>query len=564
MLLNLHVKNLALIDEADVYFNEGLNILTGETGAGKSIIIGSINLALGGKVSKDIIRESAEYALVELVFQLEDGALIDKIKALDVMVEEDRQIILSRKIMKGKSVSKVNGETVTASALKSIGELLIDIHGQHEHQSLLNKKKHLEILDEFAKKELGQLKDQLSKSYRSYLEIREEYENSILDEDQRARELAFAEFETGEIAAACLVPGEDKDLEAKHRRLLNGKKIMDAVKEAYNLSINDESDSAMIRIGRSVREIGSVVEYDSSLEGILSQLEEIDALLNDFSRDLTDYASQIDVDSDSFFETEERLNTIHHLKSKYGDTIEKVLAYQAEKEKRLEQLRDYEAYIEKLSNRLKKEEENLLQLSDRISEIRKGYALNLVESVREALVELNFLEVRFEMKFTRLDHFTANGTDEAEFMISTNPGEKLRPLGSVASGGELSRIMLAVKTVLADKDATDTLIFDEIDTGISGRTAQMVSEKLAVIGRAHQVICITHLPQIAAMADSHYAIEKNIKNNGTITSIRKLNDEEIIAELSRILGGASITDKVTQSAREMKELAAQKKAAMGI
>lgn len=564
MLLNLHVKNLALINEADVYFTEGLNILTGETGAGKSIIIGSINLALGGKVSKDIIRESEEYALVELVFQLDSRDQIEKIKALDVLVEDDSQVILSRKIMKGKSISKVNGETVTASALKSIGELLIDIHGQHEHQSLLNKKKHLEILDEFAKKELEELKRQLSRNYKTYLEAREEYENSVLDEEQRARELAFAEFEAGEIEGACLTPGEDKELEEKYRRLLNGKKITDAVREAYNLIAADDSEAAVSLIGRSVREISSVADYDGRLTEILTQIEEIDSLLNDFCRDLADYAGQIEVDADSFFQTEERLNIIHHMKSKYGDTIEKVLEYKEEKEKRLEQLRDYEAYTEKILARLKREEASLKDISDRISGIRKRYALNLVEQVKEALVELNFLEVRFEMRFSDIGHYTANGTDEAEFMISTNPGEKIRPLGSVASGGELSRIMLAIKTVLADKDATDTLIFDEIDTGISGRTAQMVSEKLAVIAKAHQVICITHLPQIAAMADSHYAIEKNVNNKGTITSIRKLNDEEIIVELSRLLGGATITDKVAQSAKEMKELATVKKAGNGL
>lgn len=554
MLLNLHVKNLALIEEADVYFTEGLNILTGETGAGKSIIIGSINLGLGGKIARDLIRESGDYALIELVFHLEDPMLIDKMKELDVFPEEG-QIILSRKIMKGKSVSKVNGEIVPTSTLKSIGELLIDIHGQHEHQSLLYKKNHLEILDEFVKKEILPLKQEVSSYYVEYISARKKLDEAMNDDDMREREISFIEFEVNEIAEASLIKGEDTELEIMHKRLINGKKISDTVKNVYGYTGYEETDTAGEQIGRALKELSTVTEYDNKLEELCTQLGDIDGLLNDFNRELSTYADTLNFSPESFKEMEERLDVINHLKSKYGQSIDSILMYKEKKEKRLEQLKNYEEYVESLQRKCKESEEKLKNASLKLSKIRKKYASKLVVKIKEGLVDLNFLDVEFDMVFGTLDHYTSNGIDDGEFMISTNPGEKIRPLKNVASGGELSRIMLAIKTVLADEDATGTLIFDEIDVGISGRTAQMVSEKLAVIGKNHQVICITHLPQIAAMADSHFAIEKNVIGNGTFTSIKKLNENEIIQELARILGGAKITETVLESAKEMKELA---------
>lgn len=554
MLLNLHVKNLALIEEADVYFAEGLNILTGETGAGKSIIIGSINLGLGGKISRDLIRESSEFAQVELVFHVEEPELIEKIKELDVIPEEG-QIILSRKIMKGKSISKVNGEIVPVSTLKTIGELLIDIHGQHEHQSLLYKKNHLEILDQFAKKEIQPLKKELTFLYAEYISHKKKLEDSMLNEENREREVSFTEFEVNEIIKAALVKGEDSELEDRHRRLIHGKKIAEVVRSVYHSTGYEETDAAGEQIGRSIRELSTVTEYDKNLEGLWSQLSDIDGLLGDFNRELMTYAETLDFSPESFREIEDRLDVINYLKSKYGPSIDRILDYKEKKEERLEQLKNYEDYVNSLKDKCMETEDKLKEISLKISNIRKKYASKLVVKIKEGLIDLNFLDVQFEMVFKNLDHYTNNGIDDGEFMISTNPGEKIRPLASVASGGELSRIMLAIKTVLADEDSTGTLIFDEIDVGISGRTAQMVSEKLAVIGKNHQVICITHLPQIAAMADSHFAIEKNVIKNETITSIKKLNENEIIEELARILGGAKITDTILESAKEMKELA---------
>ena len=552
MLVSLHVKNLALIEEAEVEFGPGLNILSGETGAGKSIIIGSINLALGEKVSKEMLRENAEYALVELIFKVENPQQQKLLEEMDIF-PEDGEIIMSRKITATRSVGKINSETVSASCMKAVAALLIDIHGQHEHQSLLHKKKHLEILDEYAKEELKEKKETLKACYQEYQKILEEKKQAVTDDVQRERELSFLEYEINEIQEAHLVVGEDETLESSYRKMTNSRKIMEAANVAHNLTGGD--GSATEQIGRALRELTSVAEYDSELEQIAEQIGEIDSLLNDFNRELAAYISNGEFDEETFFETEKRLDEVNHLKDKFGGSIEAVLKAQEEKEQRYQQLKDYEHYLEELAKREEKAEYALQKSCKEVSYIRKRYAEKLTKLVQDALVDLNFLDVTFTMAFQNTSNYTANGTDDAEFLISTNPGEPVKPLGKVASGGELSRIMLAIKTVLAESDQIETLIFDEIDSGISGRTAQMVAEKMNVIGKNHQVICITHLPQIAAMADQHFLISKNVVNQSTISNISRLKEKETIEELARMLGGVKVTDKVLESAKEMKELA---------
>ena len=557
MLQNLHVKNLALINETEVDFKEGLNILSGETGAGKSIIIGSINLALGEKVQKEMLRENADYALVELIFSVTDPRQKELLKELDVIPEND-QIILSRKIVNGRGVAKVNSESVPVSKMKAIASVLIDIHGQHEHQSLLSKRKHLEILDDYAKEELADWKQKVRASYQEYRRIEEELAHADVNEEERLRELSFLEYEVREIEEAGLEIGEDETLEANYRKFSNGKKIMEAVNGAYLLT-GSQDDSASELIGRAVRELGAGAAYDEQVKSLEEQLLQIDSLVNDFNREIAEYIDETEFDDETFYQMEKRLDEINHLKSKYGNSIASVLEAAEEKRERMAKLADYDAYLSRLKKQLECAREELDGYCEQVSKIRKKYAVTLTAAVTEALKDLNFLDVRFEMHFERTPDYTANGTDDAEFLISTNPGEPVKPLGKVASGGELSRIMLAIKTVLADNDAIETLIFDEIDSGISGRTAQMVSEKMNVLGRNHQIICITHLPQIAAMADAHYLIEKSVENQTTVSRIRELSGEEIIEELARMLGGVEITDKVRESAKEMKELARQKK-----
>ena len=555
MLQNLHVKNLALIDETEVEFGPGLNILSGETGAGKSIIIGSINLALGEKVQKEMLRDNGESALVELIFFVEDADTIEAIRALDIEMEDDT-VILSRKITGGRAIGRINGEAVSASKMKAVASLLIDIHGQHEHQSLLSKRKHLEILDTFAKESLGDKKEKLAQCYQEYRKLKDELEHANLDGEERARELSFLEYEVKEIEDAQLTVGEDEELEAVFRKYSNGKKIMDAV-GAANAATSEDDESASERIGRALRELSSVSAYDERVKEMEEQLTEIDNLLSDFNHELASYLSDEEFDEETFYETEKRLDLINHLKSKYGNTIADILKYGEEKAERITVLNDYDAYLAGLQKNVSEKEKQLEQLSRKVSDIRKKESKKLTESIKNALLDLNFLDVQFMMEFAETD-YTANGIDDAQFLISTNPGEPVKPLGKVASGGELSRIMLAIKTVMAS-DKIGTLIFDEIDSGISGRTAQMVSEKMNALGRSHQIICITHLPQIAAMADSHFLIEKSVENQATVSKIHKLTDEESVEELARMLGGVEITDTVLENAREMKQMAYMKK-----
>lgn len=558
MLTHLHVKNLALIEEAEIDFSEGLNILTGETGAGKSIVIGSVGLALGDKLSRDMIREGADYGLVELVFQVSRESQRKRLLELGVVPEED-QVIISRKILDKRSMNRINGETVSLSQLKETASVLIDIHGQHEHQSLLQKKKHLEILDEFSKEELEPVKAELVKAYHRFKELSKKQEEAKLDEESRLREISLLEFQLDEIEKAGIVIGEDEELEQQYRRMTHGKRIMEAAGAAYGMTGYEEPQAAGGMIGHALRELQSVASYDEELSPLLEQLSDIDGLLNDFNRDMAEYLTSLEFSEETFYQTEERLNLLNQLKAKYGKTLEQVLAWQEESRERLRQLLDYDAYLLKLKEELEATEEELSKLCDQATRIRKKEAEKLCRKIREHLVDLNFLDVSFEMQFEALPGYTALGRDDVEFLISVNPGEPMRPLMKIASGGELSRIMLAIKTVLADKDDIDAVIFDEIDVGISGRTAQRVSEKMMLIGKTRQVICITHLAQIAAMADSHYRIEKLVNNGETRTQIRKLKKEEEIEELARILGGAKITDAVMKNAEEMKALADAKK-----
>ncbi len=553
MLHNLYVKNLALIDEMEVEFHKGLNILTGETGAGKSIILGSINLALGGRYSSDMLRNEEEAGYVELTFFVENESQIQLLKEMDVIPEEG-VVTLSRKLIGKRSVSKINGESVSISQLKEAAGILIDIHGQHEHQSLLYKKNHLTILDAFAKDEIKDVKTSVSEAYLVYKKYKEELESANFDEKERNKEMGFLEFEIHEIQSANLKEQEDELLEEQYRRMVNGQKIIGNLEEAYSYTARSNS-SASDSLSRAIYCLQEAAKYDEYANDLYNQLSEVDSLLNDFNRELSVYSESFDFSEEEFYEVENRLNEINRLKSKYGNSIEEILAYCEEKEETLIKLRDYDAYLENLRENLKNAELNVDTISAKLSALRKEASERLTIAIRDGLLDLNFLDVKFEMVFTKMDHYTSNGIDEVEFMISMNPGEPVRSLGDVASGGELSRIMLAIKTVMAEKDQIETLIFDEIDVGISGRTAQKVSEKMAVIGRNHQVICITHLAQIAAMADSHYLIEKNVIGGKTKTTISLLDSESEVVELARILGGAEITDTVMKSAAEMKQLA---------
>lgn len=546
---------MALIDEVEIELQSGLNILTGETGAGKSIIIDSIGFALGEKADKNLVRNPDEASLVELTFVEENKTILHALSEAQIEVE-DGVIILSRKISNGRTIAKINGESVPASKLKEIASLLIDIHGQHEHQSLLHASKHLNFLDEFAKNEIGTLKDELAKAYTSYRQIQKELEEGSLDQESRARELSLLEYELHEIESANLKTGEDEELETEYRKIGNSKKIIEALQEVSQLMGERGAADA---VARSVRELMSVSALDEDMGSLCDQISDIEQLISDFGRDLSGYIDALEYDEERVSFVETRLDELNHLKAKYGTSIDAVIASMQERQQRIDKLLNYAEYEQNLKAEYEKARQDLEGLCQRLSDIRHAAGEQFKQQMVAALSDLNFLDVRFDLDFQRLDHFTGDGFESMEFLISTNPGAPLRKLKDIASGGELSRIMLAFKSILASQDEIDTLIFDEIDTGISGRTAQMVSEKMNVIAKNHQVICITHLPQIAAMADAHFFIEKNVIDNSTVTDIHLLDQEESIAELGRMLGGVEVTETVLQSAREMKELAGKKK-----
>lgn len=552
MLQSIHVKNLALIKETEVTFGDGLNILTGETGAGKSLLIGSVTLALGGKFEKEMLRRGADSALVELTFSDGSERVREKLLELELEPEEDGTIIISRRLQAGKSVSRINGEVVAVRQVKELAELLIDIHGQHEHQSLLHKKKHMEILDDFCGEEFQQAAKEVETAYKECRELWQTLERETMDEEARAKQQALAEFEWQEIEQAKLFVGEDEELERRYRLMTNSKKITENLAESYRHTGGDFENGAGSAISRALRALRSVTAYDARLEALEGQLSEIDSLLADYNRELAEYMEDCEFDEGDFVAVEERLNTLNRLKEKYGRTIETVIACGEERKKLLERLSDYEASMQELTEKLAKAEKALRAGCDKLSAIRRKNAVTLSGKLKEALVNLNFLTVEFEIAVRPGQTITAKGCDDVEFMISTNAGEELKPLGQVASGGELSRVMLAIKTVLAGGDDIDTMIFDEIDAGISGRTAWKVSEQMDTVARATQVLCITHLPQIAAMADSHFIIEKSSTKDDTITDIRELDRGESLRELARLLGSDALTEAALSNAEEMR------------
>lgn len=554
MLQYLHVKNLALIDEIEVEFKKGLNILTGETGAGKSIILGSVNLALGAKYSVDLLRNKEKPGFVELGFYVKEPILEKRLNELDVYLE-DHMAVLSRKLMNGRSVCRINGEAVSAKILKEAAGILIDIHGQHEHQTLLKKKNHLALLDDYADEKVQALKEEVFELYKDYQFYKKQLNESNLDEQSRLREISLAEFEIKEIQDAFLLPEEDVELETSYQRMTEGKRYSESIAQTYQYTSKEPDRNAAELLSRAIHSLQGISGCDQEGDSLINQLIEIDSLLNDFNRDLLDYAKTFEFSEEEYYEAENRLNLINHLKAKYGNSISEIQEYLHQREERLSELSDYTTHVQMLEKKTDECEQKLRKASETLSKVRRKEAVSFEKDITQALKDLNFLDVVFHIEFQNIEHYTGNGIDDAEFYISTNPGEKPRPLAEIASGGELSRIMLAIKSVLADKEDTPTLIFDEIDSGISGITAGKVAEKMKTIAKNRQIICITHLPQIAALSDSHYMIEKISHENQTKTKISHLNYDQSVQELARLLGGANITDSIIDSAKEMKDMA---------
>lgn len=561
MLLNLHVKNFALIDEADVDFTEGLNILSGETGAGKSIILGSLNMALGAKADKDSIRVGSQFALVELSFAVDNDDTESRLKELDIYPEEGI-VNISRKIMPQRSVFKINGESVSSSDVKKAADILIDVYGQHDYQNLLRQQKHIEILDSFADDGLKNLISEYKQTLKKYNDILCKLEDTNQDETTRERTVSLLEFQINEIESANLVSGEEEELQKKLKTLENSARIREALILVKNMLYDYESPASEL-VDSALREINTVSNFDEELESLANQISDMSNAFCDLSRDLNNCIDSFDVDDETLDNYRQRYELINDLERKYGRSIEDINNFLEEKKAELEEL----VNIEIIRKKLEEERESLKAFLDKkafeIHDIRVKNAKLFEKSIIENLTQLNFNSCEFKVDITSSDEYLNNGTDKVTFMISTNPGEPIKPINFVASGGELSRIMLAIKTV-AGKSDRQTLIFDEIDAGISGVTAWKVAEKLGRVSRTQQIICITHLQQIASMADTHYKITKSLTSDKsrTVTEITRLDREGTLDELVRMLGDESSSELFKKNAIEILDRANDYKATL--
>ncbi|HHW30489.1 MAG TPA: DNA repair protein RecN [Clostridiaceae bacterium] len=570
MLQLLEIHNIALIDKVKIEFGEGLNVLTGETGAGKSIIIDSINAVLGERVSKDLIKTDKDKAMVEAVFNVPKQRIEDIFINFGIPTEEDGTIIISREFtLTGRNICRVNGILVTVSTLKEIGSRLIDMHGQHDNQSLLRTESHIDLLDLFGGARIGDLKSKYLELLEKYKEIKNSLKALTGEEGERERKIDLLKFQIDEIAKANLIPGEEEKLN-KHRILLsNSEKILNALNSSYELLYSGEDNKvpASETIGQAISELKSISRFDSGYQDIADRLENISYLLYDLIDEIRKERDNIEYDPSLLEEIEQRLDTIYKLKRKYGRTVEEILQFYNKAKEELEKLSSSQETIAYLHDKLKETGNQLYKIASDLNSERLKAALLLESKICSELEDLEMKSTRFKTSIKFEDslgedghwNFTQKGMDRVEFLISTNPGEPLKPLSKIASGGEMSRIMLAIKTILADVDQIPTLIFDEIDIGISGIASQKVGEKLSLISQNHQVICVTHLPQIASMADCHFLIEKISENEKTLTKVKKLEGKEIVEELSRIMSGTHISEITRKHAEELLFLAKNKK-----
>lgn len=550
MLLGLRVKNFALIREASLSFDTGFTVLSGETGAGKSILIDSISALLGAKTGRDMIRNGEEAAYLELIFSVRQKELRERLAALSIVPEEDGTVIVSRKIQKTRSISRINGEAVTARQLKELAALLIDIHGQHEVQTLFSTEMHGRLLDELLPPAGQAAREAYAEAYRAYRQLlRQERESA--DRAALLREADLLAFEIRELSESGIHPGEEAELAEAYASAKHAAQIEEALAEAERALQTDA-------VSEALRAVRAVVRYATSLEALAGQLTELDALVQDAAEAVRGEQGKVESDEETLNRLGERLDLLRHLEAKYDCDEEGLLRLLAEKEARAAAITTLLRSAETVTQQKESALQTLRAAAAALREFRHRAAESLATRVETELSTLNFKGARFEVRFAELADFA----ESAEFYIRTNPGEEIKPLRQIASGGELSRVMLALQTVLAAKDRVETLIFDEIDAGISGRTAQLVSEKLMEISRTRQVLCITHLPQLAAMADHHYLIAKETDGSKTETEIREITGEALYLELGRLIGGAEITAGVLKTAEEMKQLAEKRKEEM--
>jgi DNA repair protein RecN len=566
MLLGLHIKNVALIEEEEIEFGKGFNVLSGETGAGKSMIIDAINFVLGERTSKDFVRRGQAKAQVEAEFEIKDRDTLSAIQ--EIGIEADDNIVIIQRIMtaEGKSTNRVNGTSVTAGMLKQISEGLIDVHGQHEHQSLLNAARHMDILDKFCGEKIEQYKVDLGVLIKEYKSILSQINALAGDDEERSKKIEALEFKINDIEDASLKKGEEEALLERKGYLNNIEKITKYTHNAMELLYlgADEEMSASDKIAQAIDDVGNLKIIDPDCNNIYDELNEVGTALDDVIRKFKKYSDEIFSSPEELDNIEERLDIIYRLKKKYGATVEEVLAFQERLQEELDFISNSEEELKKLSLRKADIFSKIKVDCKKMTDLRIKTAQQLEQEIETQLKELEMKNASFKIVVKQKDTFNSKGCDNVEFMISANLGEELKPLAKIASGGEMSRVMLAMKTVVAHAESIDTFIFDEIDTGVSGKTAVRVGEKMATIGKKRQILCITHLPQIAAMADRHFLIEKSVKGEKTVTEVKALDYNGAVGEISRLMGGGQAGNLVTKAAEEMKKYADEYKSSIKI
>jgi len=558
MLIELQIENVAIIDKLRITFNEGFNVLTGETGAGKSILIDSLGALLGSRVSRELIRSGAEKASVQGLFSCEGNSdsIRDLLEFYGIEPQDDNSILISRTFTEnGKNICRINGTLTNVAMLKDLGQKLVDIHGQHDNQSLSRSETHIEILDLFAGQELAEVKSKYWENLSEYNELKAKLKTLTGEGKERQRTMDMLRYQIDEIEGARLYVGEDEELEQQSRILAHAEEIISSFSRAYNYIYGDDNDNqgALDMLGLSLDAIGEVQDIDPRYESIYSTLLDLHEKLKEVSRETRNIRDSIEYDPRLHASVEERISLIQNLKRKYGESIEDILSFLDDAKKRLDEMERSDELIEKLNNEIRIKEETLHKCCAKMNKLRKDSAKLLESGIRKELTYLEMPKNQFEVLIESCpeEGFNENGTDRVEFLFSPNMGENLKPLSKIASGGEMSRVMLAIKSIIADIDSIPTLVFDEIDTGVSGKAASKVGEKLKAVSGGHQVICITHHAQIACLADAHYLIHKQEKDGRTLTSVAQLDVQGQEKEITRLLSGEHATDAARELAREL-------------
>lgn len=556
MLLELNIKDFAIIEKVHLNFYSGMTVLTGETGAGKSIIIDAVGLLAGGRGSVEFVRHGAKKCVLEGLFSVQNPKRLTKILDKYGIDFEDQMLIIQREIFaSGRTVCRVNGSIVTINNLKEIGSNLIDIHGQNEHQELMHQDQHIHLLDNFAQDQVFELRNQFQNLRADYLSIKKRMDQWISNEKEYAQRIDMLEFQVKEIEDVQLIPGEDEDLQEESKKLSNFHNISKALQLAYD-ALQESEGSALEKAGLAMNELEGISDFNQDYAELSNTVSSLFYQLQEVSSSILSELDQLEFDDGRLFEIEERLNAIQQLKRKYGDSVEEVLDYYQQASDELYDLKHSDSNIDQLKAELERIQPELIETGQALSKARRQAAKILESKIEEQLAELYMDKAKFSVEFKKepsLASMNAHGMDHVAFYISTNPGEPLKPLHKIASGGEMSRMMLAIKTIFSSSQGITSIIFDEVDTGVSGRVASAIANKIHSVAENSQVLCISHLPQVAAIADEHLYIYKTIQNNRTQTHVDLLSDKERVNEVARMLSGEDITETSLSAAQELLE-----------